>query len=79
MKYKLLPCPFCGGVPRKTTKSLDERFGYADEVTIRCGSCSCAKSAVGDTSKSGYADNSTVEKRAVEAWNTRYTQTTKEI
>ncbi len=72
MKSELLRCPFCGTDPIKTTKSLDERFGYANEVTISCGSCGCTKSEMGDTSRPGYANNSTTEKRAVKAWNTRY-------
>jgi hypothetical protein len=72
---ELLPCPFCGTQPKPPrTETLDERFGYADQVTIQCPSCLCARGARGDTSKPGYADNSTVEQRAIAAWNRRSAQ-----
>jgi Lar family restriction alleviation protein len=68
---ELKPCPFCGAQPVVRTENLDERFGYANEVKIQCPSCGAAKSAMGDSSKGGYADNSTTEQRAIEAWNRR--------
>ena len=68
---ELLPCPFCGGKAKISRESLDERYGYADKVKVQCTACGVAVSAVGDTSKPGYADNSTVEKRATDAWNRR--------
>lgn len=68
---ELLPCPFCGAIAKTGRETLDERFGYADKVTVFCTKCSTSKSALGDTSKPGYADNSTVEARAVEQWNRR--------
>lgn len=67
----LLLCPFCGGKAKISRESLDERYGYADKVKVQCTACGVAVSAVGDTSKPGYADNSTVEKRATDAWNRR--------
>lgn len=68
---ELKPCPFCGGSPVRESVTLDERFAYAEQITYRCAGCGCARSAKGDTSKGGYADNSTVEKRAIKAWNQR--------
>jgi len=68
---ELKPCPFCGTLPEKKRTGLDERFAYADVVTYECPECGCSRSARGDTSKGGYADNSTVEKRAIERWNQR--------
>lgn len=38
----------------------------------KCPSCSCERSAIGLIGKSGYADNSTVEKRASDSWQTRF-------
>ncbi|MBF8177845.1 Lar family restriction alleviation protein [Herminiimonas contaminans] len=71
IKTVLKPCPFCAGNPKHIRNSLDERYGYAVSVTYECQSCGVAKSAIGDTTKPGYADNSTVEQRAMAAWNTR--------
>jgi Lar family restriction alleviation protein len=68
---QLKPCPFCGSSPKREKETLDERFAYADRVTFRCTGCGVSISAVGDTSKPGYADNRTVEARALEAWNRR--------
>lgn len=67
----LLPCPFCGGKAKKSLSMLSEVFAYANEMVIQCKSCGCSRSARGDSGKGGYADNSTVEKRAIEAWNAR--------
>lgn len=67
----MLACPFCGTKPTKRVSYLDERFSYANLVVYACPKCGCEKGARGDTSKDGYADNSTVEKRAAIAWNTR--------
>lgn len=66
-----LPCPFCGGKAQRFKAGLDERFSYADEVKYSCNSCSYGLAARGDTSKPGYANNSTVEARALERWNRR--------
>ena len=71
MDVELKPCPFCGGKPHMSRRGLSEVHAYADEVKIQCGTCSVYRSAMGDTSKPGYADNSTVEARAIEKWNTR--------
>lgn len=68
------PCPFCGAQPIKERVGLSEVYAYADKVTFRCQECGCARGAIGDHSKGGYADNSTVEDRALEAWNTREPQ-----
>ena len=68
---ELLPCPFCGGKALRSSETLDERYGYAKRVTYRCTGCGCERGAVGDTSRPGYADNSTVEQRARNAWNRR--------
>lgn len=68
----LKPCPFCGGSPERVYRHGDERYAYADTVKYRCTSCNASSGeACGDTSKGGYADNRTVERRAVEAWNRR--------
>lgn len=64
-------CPFCGGNAKRFTESGDERNGYADFVGYRCVGCYVSKGARGDTSKPGYADNSKIEERAIEAWNRR--------
>lgn len=66
----LLPCPFCGGEPVKSRASGDERDGYANCVSYTCKGCGCTRSAKGISGK-GYADNTTVEERAFNAWNTR--------
>lgn len=68
---KLLPCPWCGGSPKRVFKHLSEVYAYADSVRYECRDCLSSRGAVGDTSKPGYADNSTVEERAIVAWNTR--------
>jgi hypothetical protein len=70
-KTELLPCPFCGGKPIKRISHGDERNAYANTASISCEKCGCTRSAAGDTSKRGYADNSTIDVRAIEAWNTR--------
>lgn len=67
----LLPCPFCGGTPVRDRRGLSEVYAYADQVTYKCSGCGVERSAIGDTSKRGYADNSTVEQRAIAAWNRR--------
>ena len=67
----LLPCPFCGGAPVRDRRGLSEVYAYADQVTYKCSGCGVERSAIGDTSKRGYADNSTVEQRAIAAWNRR--------
>lgn len=66
-----LPCPFCGQKPVKQRKPTDERDGYADHVFYVCQGCGCSMGASGISGKGGYADNSTVEKRALDKWNTR--------
>jgi Lar family restriction alleviation protein len=68
----LKPCPFCGGSPERVSRDGDERNCYARTVKYRCTSCNASSGeACGDASKGGYADNRTVERRAVEAWNRR--------
>ena len=71
MSAELLPCPFCGGKPELRRVGLSEVFAYADRVIINCSECGVSRGSIGDTSKPGYADNSGVERRAVELWNTR--------
>lgn len=71
IEKQALPCPFCGGRAKRLFESLGDRYSYAHEVTYRCMSCGASRSACGDTSKNGYADNSTVEQRALAAWNGR--------
>ena len=66
-----MPCPFCGGKAKKHFNSGDERNAYAHTVFYRCETCFVQRGATGDTSKRGYADNSTVEQRAIKAWNQR--------
>lgn len=70
MSTDLKPCPFCGRNPESRRVGLSERFSYADEVIISCA-CGVSRSAMGDTSAPGYADNRGVEERAVSKWNTR--------
>ena len=65
------PCPFCGNGAHKISKSLDERFGYALEVSYGCPVCGFRLAARGDSSKGGYADNRGVEESALRKWNTR--------
>lgn len=67
----LKPCPLCDGAASIHKETLDERYAYANRVQVQCNACSVAISAVGDTSKPGYADNSTTEQRAIAAWNRR--------
>lgn len=69
---ELKKCPFCGSEPKIIREDLDERFSYAKKVTYKCPSCLCERSAIGVIGKSGYADNSTVEKRALDSWQTRF-------
>lgn len=64
-----LPCPFCGGKASRRSENLGDRFAYAYEVTYACRSCGASLSVRGYTDKPGYADNSTVEERALAAWN----------
>lgn len=66
-----LPCPFCGHLPQVHERAGDERDAYTLTITYQCSGCGCKLSASGDTSKPGYADNSTVKQRALKAWNTR--------
>jgi len=72
---ELKPCPFCDGAAKRSVENLDERFGYAKRVTYSCTVCGLRLSTMGDTSKPGYADNSTMEQRALEAWNRRVGET----
>ena len=65
------PCPFCGGKPRREMHSGNERNAYADCVSYVCTGCGCRQSAMGDTSKPGYADNTKIEAQALEKWNRR--------
>lgn len=67
----LLPCPFCGGQPNVRRESGDERNAYANVVKVQCSACGVVISATGDTTKPGYADNSTTEVRAIAKWNRR--------
>lgn len=68
---KLLLCPFCGGEAKSFDFTGDERDGYRKVVTIVCTPCGASVSAAGDTSRGGYADNSTVKQRAIGKWNAR--------
>lgn len=66
------PCPFCSGKATLSKIDGDERNGYATSASCVCGSCNArSRWESGDTSKPGYADNSTVEARAVAAWDAR--------
>lgn len=67
----LKPCPFCGGKPEKSSYNLGDWYAYAEEVTYRCNSCGCTMKTVGTVARGEYADNSTVDKRALDAWNRR--------
>jgi Lar family restriction alleviation protein len=71
MTDTLKPCPFCGGSPTRHKENLGDRNAYAYRIDIECSSCGASIFAEGDRSRGGYADNSTVEKRASEAWNRR--------
>ncbi|NML34886.1 Lar family restriction alleviation protein [Paraburkholderia antibiotica] len=70
-RASLSSCPFCGGHANLYKEGLDERFAYADRITYRCSGCGASVSAMGIIPHGGYADNSTVEKRALDAWNRR--------
>lgn len=70
-REELKPCPFDAGAAKIVKENLDERFGYVNLIKIQCSTCGVAVSAHGDTSKPGYADNSTTEARAIAAWNRR--------
>ena len=72
---ELKPCPFCGGPAKPNNTYGDERDGYTQTVTVRCNGCGARVTASGDTSKGGYADNSTAEARAIEAWDRRVPST----
>lgn len=68
----LKPCPFCKGEAKLHQLSGDERDAYADSAKCSCSQCGASSAwASGDTSKPGYADNSTVVARAIAAWNRR--------
>ena len=71
MTNKILPCPFCGREPVKIRTGMNENYGYAAKVVYCCEGCGASKGAIGDYSKGGYADNSTVEERALAKWNER--------
>jgi Lar family restriction alleviation protein len=68
---ELKACPFCGGRAAASTSYGDERDGYAERVIVECAGCGVRVGARGDSSKGGYADNSTVKQRAYAAWNRR--------
>lgn len=65
------PCPFCGGNAKRHQGSCSEIDGYAEHVFYKCESCGVVKGADGLSKGYGYADNSTVEERALAAWNER--------
>ena len=70
--YKeLKPCPFCGTKAKLKRVSLSEIHAYADEVTIYCAGCGISMVRMGDTSKGGYANNTKVVQKAIDAWNRR--------
>lgn len=64
-------CPFCGGEAKRRQGACSEIDGYAEHVFYRCQSCGVERGAGGITRGYGYADNSTVEERALAAWNQR--------
>ena len=64
-------CPFCGGKAERHEGQCTEIDAYAQHVFYRCANCGVERGASGDSSKPGYADNSTVEVRALAAWNQR--------
>lgn len=67
-----LPCPFCGDQPAKVKYSGDERNGYADTTVYCCRGCGARVFTVGiPGKKTAYADNSTVDERALAKWNKR--------
>ena len=68
----LLPCPFCGGDASLKTRSLDERFGYAEESEAACKKCGIGYSFQdAQNPKGGYALGGTGAPRAIAAWNAR--------
>jgi hypothetical protein len=75
----LKACPFCDGKIKKNTEQLSELYSYANRVVYSCQSCGCSRGATGDTSKRGYADNSTTDARALKSWNTRYEEKGSEL
>lgn len=71
MGIEPLPCPFCGRKAKKKLRRGGDHNGYADTVFYECDVCFVRRGATGDSSKPGYADNSTIEHRALEKWNQR--------
>lgn len=68
----LLPCPFCGGKPRVSSRTQDERMGYCRVVRIECA-CGVGLSVVDSTDKNGWSNAKAgeTETRARLKWNTR--------
>lgn len=70
MTVDLQACRFCGGEAVLRQKMLDERYGYATEVSIRCKRCGIGLTRVDDSNpKGGYALEGTGLAAAVKVWN----------
>lgn len=65
-------CPFCGTVdPVYSAEQQSDNFSYRIIGTVVCLNCDASITRFGDTSVSGYADNSHVREDVVFAWNRR--------
>lgn len=84
MSEKLLPCPFCGSVPKleygKQYKILRQDWHDPDEalylpVTIRCTECSASINAAANKGESGGAGpaQKAAREKAIAKWNRRTT------
>jgi hypothetical protein len=72
----LKPCPFCGGEAYLSSYAMDERFAYAEQVSVGCKACAVGFSRCDDQNpKGGYALNGTAKPIVISQWNTRATPT----
>ena len=72
-------CPFCGGAPKFSMRTLDERFAYANEGDCTCEDCGARVQYRPPEPPPGeYADNSGVMQKTKAKWNQRFRSTKKE-
>ena len=69
---ELKPCPFCGGDAYLSSYARDERFAYAEQVSVGCKACAVGFSRCDDQNpKGGYALNGTAKPIVISQWNDR--------
>lgn len=73
LERQALPCPFCGNRADRRSENTGDHCANAYEVPYKCGSCGFCF-GVQTAFMPGYAGNSTVEERALAAWNRRVEQ-----